>query len=727
MASCCACRTIFACFQSELHDDNGQDDEDSPIVILSHRKTEPVESDLTGNLPEVTVVESDVVCELSEPLIHNVPSKPLSDSPTVIPSHRKIKPVESDLTEDLPEMTVVERISNALCEISKPLIHIVSSKPLSVMEINKLLEQGRLEEAYPHMQSLRMKFQREHEALGEKTPFLQISNEEKDLSMLYETLRTKVIDIIKQPPSLASYNKKLLEYVTIIIQEEKKRKDVGRLKGWGDVWKSAVQDGVRDTIKGVQLDSCEENASWLAVHLGHLGKEIVELLEKVKTDLLNLYPASFNVFETYVSSCHKIIGEHLKELLGKITELKDYYAMLDFTINQYHGEKILGSPSLQPEMRKQMAFTLPDPFLDQIKDKYCNCLQEELKSLLSNIIKVEKEDVWMKKDMPKNTEDGRFIISEIHIDICKLIASYADNSGKIDESLKRRVLCSCLEALKHFPNSFEKEFTKQSSSLLGPDILDCCLYCKYHVVYANTFSSLREHVESYRESCPDQVEELGRELDKLLLNLRQALLKQFRAETEAFMKNMMTRTWLKTNDDFKELKKRLETYSGFGTTMRPLAAQSYANDLHYHVVKEYITQLLKKEYSCKGNKNKSAAEKIRDQWDDFKRLFSEMGSTLEWLHPLGDQLSLIIEQKNERDITNLLEPFFDNYPDISENQLTAILYFRNNDVKKNVKLMLNKNTVIQHFIVLKAKWEKTGEKNLDRMLFSDINGRKAKS
>uniref|UniRef100_A0A8B9RI21 Si:dkey-45k15.1 n=1 Tax=Astyanax mexicanus TaxID=7994 RepID=A0A8B9RI21_ASTMX len=620
--------------------------------------------------------------------------------------------------------TSEERRNSNGCGVS--FIHNIPPNPLSVLEIDTLLKSHPLEEAYPQLVSLRLQFQCEKEALGEKTPPMELTNKEKDLSLLYEALRTRVIDIIRD--SCKKYSRDVLEVVVLVIQEEERSEgDLGGIGEWRNAWKGAVKDGVRDTVKRVYLDRSEENVPWLAVHLGKLGIVIVELLEKVKTELVNSYPASFNVFETYNSSCHEVVGEHLKEIFGKITVLKDYYAMLDFIFNQYHGEKILGSPSLQPEMRKQMAFTLPDPFLDQIKDKYCNCLQEELKSLLSNIIKVEKEDVWMKKDMPKNTEDGRFIISEIHIDICKLIASYADNSGKIDESLKRRVLCSCLEALKHFPNSFEKEFTKQSSSLLGPDILDCCLYCKYHVVYANTFSSLREHVESYRESCPDQVEELGRELDKLLLNLRQALLKQFRAETEAFMKNMMTRTWLKTNDDFKELKKRLETYSGFGTTMRPLAAQSYANDLHYHVVKEYITQLLKKEYSCKGNKNKSAAEKIRDQWDDFKRLFSEMGSTLEWLHPLGDQLSLIIEQKNERDITNLLEPFFDNYPDISENQLTAILYFRNNDVKKNVKLMLNKNTVIQHFIVLKAKWEKTGEKNLDRMLFSDINGRKAKS
>ncbi|XP_072534044.1 exocyst complex component 3-like protein 4 [Salminus brasiliensis] len=661
MASCYPCRRLLACFCSELHDDdNGKDGEDLPVIL----------------------------------------------------SHRKLETLKTDLKKDSPERTQVEKRNSVVCEVSQSFIHNIPDKPLSAIEINELLKSNSLKEAYPHLQSLHLEFQREQEALGEKTSLLGLTSKEKDLSLLYGTLRTKVIDIIRHSSSLPSCNKELLCYVAFIIQEEENRKDLGRMKGWRDAWSSAVQDSVRDTLKGVQLDSREENASWLAVHLGHLGKVIVELLEKVKTELVDSYPSNFNVFETYVSSCHEVVGEHLKKLLEKITELKDYYSMLDFIINQYHSEKILGSPSLQPEMEKLKALTLPDA--DQIKEKYCNCLQEDLNSSLSKIIKLEKEDVWRKKDMPQSAEDGRFIISEIHIDISKLIAGFANNSGKIDANLKKRVLCTCLEALKHFPKRFEEEFTKQSSSLLGTDLLDCCLYSKYHVAYTNSFSSLKEHMEGYRESCPGQISELGKEVDRLLLSLRQALLKQLKVETEPFMKIMMTKTWLKTNDDFKEIMNRLEIYSGFGRSMKPLPAQLFANDMHYHVVKEYISQLLMKKYTCKGKKNKLAADKIRDQWDDLRRLFSDMGSTLDWLHPLGDHLSKIIEQENEKDIINFLEPLVENYPDMSEKQLSAILYFRNNDVKKNLKLKLNQNKVIQRFNVLKQNCEK---KNT---FFSDI-------
>lgn len=40
------------------------------------------------------------------------------------------------------------------------------------------------------------------------------------------------------------------------------------------------------------------------------------------------------------------------------------------------------------------------------------------------------------------------------------------------------------------------------------------------------------------------------------------------------------------------------------------------------------------------------------------------GSTLDWLHSLGFQISEIIEQEHEKDIKDVLTPLVENYPDI---------------------------------------------------------------
>uniref|UniRef100_A0AAR2IR99 Si:dkey-45k15.1 n=1 Tax=Pygocentrus nattereri TaxID=42514 RepID=A0AAR2IR99_PYGNA len=585
-------------------------------------------------------------------------------------------------------------------------------KPLSVLEIDELLKRGDLEMAYLNLLSLRLEIKHDLKAQSEKTPSVALPNKEKDLSMLFMTLRTKLTDIVRR--SCDSTSSELLMLTAHIIQEEEKQEgDPGGMRGWMDAWKAAVKDRVRDTLTGVHLDSCENNASWLAEHLGLLGKVMVELLEKVKTELVTSYPPSFHVFNTYVSSCHEVVKKHLRELLGKVTELKDYYAILDFAINSYHSEKILGRPSLQPEMKEQKVLVLSDDFLEEIKQKYCNCLQKGLQTLLSNIIKVEHDDVWKKKEMPQNTVDGRFPISEIHIDILKIIAGFAENSRKIDGNLEKRVLCCCLEALKHFPKRFEEEFSKQNSSFLGSDVLDCCLWATYHVTYINSFISLKEQMECYRGSCPDQEDRLGMEVDRLVLRLRRVLLEQFKAEIEPYKESLMTKKWLKTDNDFNEIMNRIETYSGYTKSMKSPPAQSFANDLHYHAVKEYISELLKEKYSCKGKKNDLGAAKIKEQWDQLRKLFSDMGSTVNWLHPLGDQLSEIIEQKNEKDIKKLLPSFVENYPDISKKQFSAILYFRDKSIVRYSKLQ----RVIRHFTELKQNPEK---KNHEHAFFSDI-------
>ena len=97
-----------------------------------------------------------------------------------------------------------------------------------------------------------------------------------------------------------------------------------------------MRDGVRDVLEGVHLDTPEHNTSWLAVHLGLLGKAIVENLERVKAELQGSYPPSFCVFDAYVTSCHEVTEQHLQRVMGKVRKLKDYYALLDFITHRYH-------------------------------------------------------------------------------------------------------------------------------------------------------------------------------------------------------------------------------------------------------------------------------------------------------------------------------------------------------------------------------------------------------
>lgn len=205
------------------------------------------------------------------------------------------------------------------------------------MEINNLIETTALKEAYQNILSLQNEVKCEQEALVEEASPVKLANKEKDLNLLYKNLQSKLTEIVRKSCAQPSCKKDLLAQVAGIIQDKEKREaDLEGVGGWRDVWRTAVQQGVKETLGKIHSDSKEQNVSSIELHLELLGKKIVELLDMVKAEILDLYPQSFQVFKTYASSCHEFVDEHLKVLLGKITELKDYNAMLDFAINQYH-------------------------------------------------------------------------------------------------------------------------------------------------------------------------------------------------------------------------------------------------------------------------------------------------------------------------------------------------------------------------------------------------------
>lgn len=212
----------------------------------------------------------------------------------------------------------------------------IFSMSFPVMQINKLIEMEVLEEAHLNLLALRREFQQEQERCGDDSP-MELAKKEKDLSLLYGGLRNKINTIVRDSNSLPSRNKALLVPVARIIQEEERRSEEpgGLPDSWMESWREAVGEGVQVKVESVHLEKREQNASWLAVHLGLLGQAIVEDLEKVKKELRWSYPPSFNVFSTYVRSYHRVVGQHLKKLERQVTELKDLFALLDWIINRY--------------------------------------------------------------------------------------------------------------------------------------------------------------------------------------------------------------------------------------------------------------------------------------------------------------------------------------------------------------------------------------------------------
>ncbi|XP_074548198.1 exocyst complex component 3-like protein 4 [Halichoeres trimaculatus] len=580
--------------------------------------------------------------------------------------------------------------------------------PLSVMQISKLIELEVLEEAHLNLLALRQEFKQEQERFSEDSP-MELAKKEKDLSLLYRDLRSKVSTIVRDSNSLPSRNSGLLVPVARIIQEEERRAEEpgGLPDSWMEAWREAVCEGVKVKVEGVHLERSEQSTSWLAVHLGLLGKAIVEDLENVRKQLRWSYPPSFKVFSSYVKSYHRVVGEHLKKLEVQVTEVKDLYALLDWIINRYKSDRIMGSLSLQPDMEDESSdLHLEDDFLKQLKEKYCLRMKEDLRLSLDRLIELENEEFWSHKRTPE--KEDHFLNSQIDMDIWTKVKGNILLTGQIDAHLEQRVISSCLEELKQFPKRFDAEFRRLCSALRPQP-----LWTEYHITYINSFTALQRHMESYQAACPLEVEGFKREVKWLTVRLTDDLGDQFKEDVKPYLRRMMTRKWLTNDDDFKELHRRTELLSQHCALMRPPHAKEFASVLHYHVVKEYIGQLMKNNYSCKNRKHERAARKIRGQWDQLIDLFEEMNSSHDWLHHVGDDLSNILTQKNKSDIKNQLQPLVEHYPDFSKKHLVAVLYFRGMMRGREHQLTLQKLSELK---------KKQGGAVCDRnqVLFSDM-------
>ncbi|XP_054470118.1 exocyst complex component 3-like protein 4 [Anoplopoma fimbria] len=578
--------------------------------------------------------------------------------------------------------------------------------PLSVMQINKLIEDDILEEAHLNLLALRQEFQQEQERCGEDSP-MELVKKEKDLNLLYGELRKKINTIVRDSNSLPSRSKEMLVPVARIIQEEERRaEEPGGLAGsWMEAWREAVEEGAQAKVSSVPLERQEQNVSWFA-DLGLLGKAVMEDLQKVKTELRWSYPPSFKVFSSYMRSYHRVVGQHMKKLEQQATELKDLFSLLDFIINCYKSERIMGNPSLQPDMKDESSdLQLEGDFLTHLKDKYCCRVKDDIKSSLDRLIELENEEVWSHSKSPEKEDD--FLNSPLHMDIWTKVKGNITNSRLIDAQLEQKVISSCLRELREFPTRFEAEFKRHCSALRQKP-----LWAEYQITYINSFTALQQHMEGYRGSCPDEVDGFRKEATCLITRLTQTLEDQFKDDVKPYLRRMMTRKWLTNDEDFVELDRRTEQLSQHCALMRPPHNHEFASRLHYHVVREYVGQLMKNNYSCKNRKHEKAANKIRVQCGKLTDVFENMNSTHEWLFAVGDDLSDIIGQKNKTDIKNHLQPLVEQYPDFSKKHLVAVLNFRGPLRGREHQLILQRHSE------LKKRLGDGGARNRD--LFGDM-------
>ncbi|KAM4662796.1 exocyst complex component 3-like protein 4 [Discoglossus pictus] len=585
---------------------------------------------------------------------------------------------------------------------------------LSVMQINELIQEKDFKKAFFSITLMEDTLLKEYSNNYYKDNIKEYTRQAKDVNMLYESLFKVMKSIVKDSVGQEKVDEQLMSSVVHVINEEGKAWTtiqgpggnsetpvLGQPRKWRKLWEEAIKESVNERIGAVPV-SQTDSTTWLAEHLELLKTNTVQDLLKVKHLLKPLYPKEYDVYRTYVRCFHSSLSSHLQDSIVPLDlQFGQLYCLLDWTINTYTSDSFLGDPDLRPDIN--ISTLLDAKCHRKLKQDYNCALQETIKRYLNNILELEKVK-WEEGLEPEAEALQDSCLSPIYMDIEEMIGKHVRQSAKLSEDLEISSFLACMEELGGFTSRLESEFINWSEGRFS------ALTVQYLVVYVNSFIKLRNNTN---QSNADQSKQAGSSLTRAIEHLRDHFFKLFKMETQPYFQKLITKNWLSSDAAFGGIMKATtQLYSSLRFVIEPLD-KDFQHGVHKYLIKEYISQIMKRKTSLKRLKRKKAAEKMSQEAEELNCALKELGSDLNGLLPAIQCISEIIALSKQEEIKKKVDILHRTYPDIEEQHLLSILYLQG--IKRSKKL-----SVRDYFRELKKKEAQTPEKAASEGLFSDI-------
>nr|XP_033808040.1 exocyst complex component 3-like protein 4 isoform X2 [Geotrypetes seraphini] len=528
---------------------------------------------------------------------------------------------------------------------------LVRKRPLSVMQMHELIQHKKLQEAFASIKLWEDELLAENNSKKYEDDDTEYYRKAMDVNLLYDSLFARIKAIVEEA-LLAEGNcdGQLIASVVEVIKEEEiahreaatsELKGLGIPKKWKELWRESIGESVTKKVCSVPIPSKEEDKSWLAFHLYYLKTNVSHALSKIKHSVKNYYPDDYKVCDLYVANFHSAISSHLQEnILNKIIDFEELYDLLDWVMNTYCGEDLMGNPALKPEINIESLPPLLEPHvLNKLKADYRKSLTEKMNKYWENILAIEMEK-WNREEEPKREgiqNQGCYCLP-MYIDIQQMIDHHVRRSGKLCLDLERGTLQMCLEGLQQFIKRLENEFMDWDEKKASP------MFVPYLIVYINSFFELRADTENGDTSHLQ--ERTICILNMAVKSFKDYFFNRLKRQTRPHFRQLLTIKWISSTEAFDTVKESIR-----------MASQP--------------VKYLKHPY----NKD----------------------SDMEWLCPVIYRVSAIIAKKKEENITKNLEKIYHEYPDISEEHVLAILNLQG--TRRSKKL-----AIVEHFKTLqKAK------------------------
>ncbi|KAM4690539.1 exocyst complex component 3-like protein 4 [Rhinophrynus dorsalis] len=564
---------------------------------------------------------------------------------------------------------------------------------LSVMEINTLINDKHIKEAFEHIKLVEEKLLEDYSTINNYTENItEYTLRAKDVHLLYENLFRVIKSVVKDSLDCTNTDEQMVYSVVHIINEDalnnyKVAGDnseipyLGQHLNWKRLWKQVIRESVTERVDRVPFPTTTtSDKPWLADYLDSLKANTVQDLLKVKNTLSPLYPEDYDVCGTYIQCFHGALSSTLQnKILPLCQQLSQLYSFLNWVLNTYTSDTFMGSPDLQLEVTKANLSPLLDSgCLNKLKQDYIIALQETIKAYLTKILEIEMEK-WELGEEPEKETLQDSSLSPIYIDIVEMTGKHVRESTKLSEDLEISSSLACMEEIGNFAARLQTAFKDWSSSRFTA----VCL--QYLVLYTNSFIKLRNNIP---QSDSEQDIKGEENLTKAIHSLKQHFFQLFKMETEPHFQKLITKKWLKKGTAFQAIRKTADLYKVLKYLIEP-NAKEMGCEVHRYLVKAYITQIMMRKMRLNRLKRKKASETMRRECEDLNNIAQELGSDQEWLSPSIQYISEIIGLRKTDEIQSKIETFFKAYPDIGEEHILSILHLQGMGRNKKLSMLYN--------------------------------------
>ncbi|KAL8168920.1 UNVERIFIED_CONTAM: hypothetical protein K2H54_024442 [Gekko kuhli] len=364
----------------------------------------------------------------------------------------------------------------------KPEDKCVKKEPLSVMEINKLIQTRQLLEAFENIKGMEMELLAERDAKKYEDNPKEYTVKAKDVDLLYDHISKVIRQIVQETLDLPGIDEKALTTLVTLIEEEEKAHPeaseptissrpaaLGSARNWRQLWKEAVNQSAKGRVCDMPVPLKNNNQSWLSQHLAFFTTAVKEDLFKVKLHIQKCYPQDYNVCDTYVGAFHEALSVYLHDILEENSlTLSECHALFNWITNIYLSEEFLGHVDLKPEIKTEDLPSLLTPeALAKLKNDYINSVKEKTKEYLDNILGLQTGQ-WDSEGQPEappsqpcsslsldiQTEVKYELewegVVEIVPGVCRMVGQHMKASGRICDRLEVAVLDVSLKEVLEF-------------------------------------------------------------------------------------------------------------------------------------------------------------------------------------------------------------------------------------------------------------------------------------